>query len=55
MHHLPSALVFATLLTTASAQVIGIDDLNPTTGTSNAFPGSLTAGQTSLLFTNRRT
>jgi hypothetical protein len=38
----------AAFSTVASAQVIGIDDLNPATGTSNLFPWSLTNGQTSL-------
>ena len=43
-----SAFVLATLAATATGQIIGIDDLNPVTGTSNAFPWSLTGGQTSL-------
>lgn len=38
----------ATSTATANAQTIGIDDQNPVTGTSNAFPWSLTGGQTSL-------
>lgn len=36
------------LAASVPAQVIGIDDLNPATGTSNAFPWSVTGGQTSL-------
>ena len=40
--------ILATLTATASAQVIGIDDLNPVTGTSNNFPFNVTGGQTSL-------
>lgn len=32
----------------ATQQVIGIDDLDPVTGVSNAFPFSVTGGQTSL-------
>lgn len=47
---LTNALPFLSLLTaTLPPQVtIGIDDLNPATGTSNAFPWSVVAGQTSL-------
>jgi hypothetical protein len=41
-------LLIATLTPAATAQIIGIDDLNPATGTSNAFPFSVTGGQTSL-------
>lgn len=48
MRHLALPVVVGLLVTTASAQVIGIDDLNPATGTSNAFPWSVTGGQTSL-------
>jgi hypothetical protein len=43
------ALLAATLLPTATAQtVIGIDDLDPLTGTANSFPWNTTGGQTSL-------
>jgi hypothetical protein len=44
------ALLAAAFVSAATAQtsVIGIDDLNPTTGTSNLFPWSLTGGATSL-------
>jgi hypothetical protein len=45
---IPFLLVAALATTVLPAQVIGIDDLNPTTGTSNAFPFNVTAGQTSL-------
>jgi len=43
------ALATLTALTaTATGQVIGIDDLNPATGTSNVFPWGVPGGQTSL-------
>jgi hypothetical protein len=48
MLKLSSLVVMIGLATSAAAQVIGIDDLDPTTGTSNAFPFSVTGGQTSL-------
>jgi hypothetical protein len=49
MHRIALPLVLAALCAPAAAQVtIGIDDLNPTTGTSNAFPFNSTGGQTSL-------
>lgn len=35
-------------LVTSQIAIVGIDDLDPTTGTSNAFPFTLTGGQTSL-------
>lgn len=45
-HALLASLLLSSL---ALAQTtIGIDDQNPTTGTSNAFPFSITGGQTSL-------
>ncbi|MBL8753767.1 MAG: hypothetical protein JNK15_10745 [Planctomycetes bacterium] len=43
-----AVLAAVLLAASASAQVIGIDDLSPSTGTSNAFPFSVTGGQTSL-------
>jgi hypothetical protein len=44
----PAALA-AALLSSATAQtVIGIDDLDPLTGTANSFPWNTTTGQTSL-------
>jgi hypothetical protein len=46
------SLLFASatlwLAATATGQTIGIDDLDPTTGVSNAFPFSVAGGQTSL-------
>ncbi len=48
MHHILFLSALAAFTATATSQVIGIDDLNPATGTSNAFPWSLTGGQTSL-------
>lgn len=48
-HVFRSALAFSLLTLPATAQVVfGIDDLNPALGTSNAFPFSVTGGQTSL-------
>ena len=51
MQPLTTSLLFAlaALVAPAAAQtVIGIDDLNPATGTSNAFPFNTLSGQTSL-------
>ncbi len=49
MQHALSVAALAAFLSTAAAQtVIGIDDLDPATGTSNLFPWSLTGGATSL-------
>lgn len=45
---LSSAFLLATLTATATGQVIGIDDLNPATGTANSFPWNVAGGQTSL-------
>lgn len=46
----PAAALAALFLLSApaAAQVIGIDDLDPSTGTANSFPFNTTTGQTSL-------
>ncbi|HEX5051857.1 MAG TPA: hypothetical protein VFZ65_08805 [Planctomycetota bacterium] len=44
-----TSILFALLASSAAtAQVIGIDDLDPTIGTANSFPWNVTGGQTSL-------
>ena len=49
MQRLTSTLAFSLLVAALPAQTIGIDDLDPTTGTSNAFPfNTTTGGNTSL-------
>jgi hypothetical protein len=47
--HLPNTVLSLALLTVPlTAQVIGIDDLNPSTGTTNTIPWGQTGGYTSL-------
>lgn len=48
LRHTSLLLALAITLPATAQTVIGIDDLLPTTGTSNAFPFSITGGQTSL-------